>query len=345
MKVKKYIGDNMQDTIFKVKADLGSDAIILNTRKFKAGGFFGFFGRKKVEVLAGLEDKKKSDESHETLQEINNLKQMINNLHTEGKKMGFSGPAGKVYEFLRKQGVKKSLCSHLLQGLDFEENEDIFELTRRAIERFIGTGDPIRFQGGRKVIMLVGPTGVGKTTTIAKLAACFALEREQDVGLVTADTYRIAAVQQLQTYSDIIDIPIEVVYDPEELQQILNGRFSGCDLVFIDTAGSSWNDQIQLGRLKSFRDIEDIDQVHLLLGLNTRTEDIEVIADKFSQLRPDRVLLSKIDETCSYGNILNIKDELELSFSYYTNGQKVPDDIEIARKEKLADYLLGDFDE
>lgn len=337
----------MQDTIFKVKADLGSDAIILNTRKFKQGGFFGLFGRKKVEILAGLEEKNRSsDTGREALKEINDLKQMINDLQWESSQKEISGPEGTVYEYLLQQGVKESLCSRFAQGLNVEENDDLLEHTRRKIEDFIGPAAPIRVQEGRKVVMLVGPTGVGKTTTVAKLAARFALEGEEhSVALVTSDTYRIAAVQQLQTYSDIIDIPLEVVYDPEELKQVLNGRFKSYELVFIDTAGSSWDDQIQLGRLKNFRDIKEIDEVHLLLGLNTRSEDISVITEKFSLLRPDRVLLSKIDETCSYGNILNIRDKIDLSYSYITNGQDVPDDIEMARKEKLADYLLGDFNE
>lgn len=356
MKVKKYVGETMQDTIFKVKADLGSDAIILNTRKFKKGGLFGLFGRKKVEVLAALEKTRKqkrgpagkTKNEEKTLKEIENLKQMVSSLRNNSTEEKLSGGSKIIYEYFREQGVEETYCQDFVEktlDLDIESEEEAVSFLRGEIENIIGPCSPINIGSDRKVVMIAGPTGVGKTTTIAKLAAKFSLQEKKKVGLITADTYRIAAVQQLKTYSDIIDIPLEVVYNSEELDEVLQNKFRDYELLFVDTAGSSWNNQLQLGRLKSFRETEEIDEVHLMLGMNTSKTDINSIVEEFSIIRPDKIILSKIDETCSYGNILNIKTEIEHPFSYFTDGQDVPDDIQEASKEKLTNYLLGDFND
>ena len=350
MKVKKYVGDTMQDTIFKVKADLGSDAIILNTRKYKKGGFLGLkiFGEKKVEVLAALEDDSSNASNEKTLEEIDKLKNMLNNMERERKKEGtfeenLKPEIADIYNDLLDQGVKESIAQELIEELKSDKDGDISaDEMKESVKFAIGNPAPITTASNSKIITFIGPTGVGKTTTIAKLAAKFALEEDLDVAMVTADTYRIAAVQQLETYSDIMNIPLEVVYGEKELNKVINGKFEDFDLVFLDTAGISWTDKMQLGRLKSFTDKNLVSETHLLISLNTKTEDINNILENFSTLEPDKIILTKVDEASKYGDIINLRKKYNLPFSYITYGQDVPDDIVEAETEKLYEYLLGD---
>lgn len=348
MKVKKYVGTNMQDTIFKVKADLGPDAIILNTRKFKKG-FFGLFGKTQVEVLAALEEEKPEDKK--TLDEINSLKNMINELNRQWQADNFArdlpNELGIIYQHLNLQGVKvefrKDFISRLNTRIDSEEK--LIKKAEKKLEDFFGPPRPIAIdkEDLPKVITFIGPTGVGKTTTIAKLAARFTLDDEKKVGMVTADTYRIAAVQQLKTYSDIINIPLEVVYNKEELKQVISGKYKDYDLVFVDTAGSSWNDKLQLGRLKKLITRDLVDEVHLILSMNTKSSDIDGVIEQFSKLEPDKIVLSKLDETLTYGDIINIKYKHNLPYSYITFGQDVPDDLQVADPGLLIQYIMGDI--
>lgn len=349
MKVKKYVGDTIQDTIFKVKADLGSDAIILNTRKYKKGGFLGLkiFGEKKVEVLAALEDDNNDASNEKTLEEIDKLKNMLNNMERERKKEGsyeenLSPQIADIYNHLLEQGVKENIAQELIEELKNDEEEINAGDLKENIKTAIGNPAPINTGQSPKIIAFIGPTGVGKTTTIAKLAAKFALQEDSEVGMVTADTYRIAAVQQLETYSDIMNIPLEVVYGEKDLKEVINGKFKDFDLIFLDTAGSSWTDKMQLGRLKNFTDKDLVTETHLLISLNTKTEDINKILDNFSTLEPDKILLTKVDEASQYGDIINLRKKYNLPYSYITYGQDVPDDIIEADTNKLLEYLLGD---
>ena len=348
MKVKKYVGDTIQDTIFKVKADLGSEAIILNTRKVKQGGFLGFFASQKVEVMAALEE----ENNQETLNEINNLKKMIGNLQENWNNQGsfknnLPEELRPVYKTLQQQGVNEELNRSLLQqlgGQDVDSKEEILSVLKQQLKAILGDSSPITVGDKQKVVLFAGPTGVGKTTTIAKLAAEFSLKQEKKVGLLTADTYRIAAVQQLKTYSDIVNLPLKILYDNGELSEIINDEYSDYDLILIDTAGSSWNDKMQLGRLKKLAREELIDEVHLLLSLGTKSEDLKSIVEQFSCLNPDKLLLTKLDETVTYGDIVNLRYDFELPYSYITAGQDVPEDIDQASAGKLTELLLGDID-
>lgn len=347
MKIKKYVGKNMQDTIFKVKAELGSDAIILNTRKFKEGGILGFFAKEKVEVLAGVEEKTQNNRP-ETNREIQEIKSMLSNLNKNWNENDFirslSEPLKKVFNLLLQEDVNESLARYLIEKMQESDNpEEQMEILSNEIETIIGPPAPLVVKSdNQKVVALIGPTGVGKTTTIAKIAADFVQNNNYQVGLVTADTYRIAAVQQLKTYSDIINIPLEVVYDENEFAKVLASKYKDYDLILLDTPGSSWNDKVQLGRLKKLVNKNLIDETHLLLSLNSSKDNIEKVIEKFSELNPNRFLLTKIDEATKYGSILNIGYNYKQPFSYYSAGQDVPDDIEVAYQEKLMPLILGD---
>jgi flagellar biosynthesis protein FlhF len=178
---------------------------------------------------------------------------------------------------------------------------------------------------------------------VAKIAAIFSMEKNKKVGFITADTYRIAAVEQLQTYSDIIDLPFAVSYSGENLKDLIDSRFADCDLVLIDTPGSSWKDELQLARLKMYTEADFIDECQLVISLNTKSSDLKRIINKFSIFNPDHLFLTKLDETESYGDLINLKENYGLPFSYLSFGQDVPEDIEVAQAANIRKYLFGDY--
>ncbi|MFP4020045.1 MAG: flagellar biosynthesis protein FlhF [Halanaerobium sp.] len=465
MKVKKYTGETMQDVIFQVKADLGPEAVIVNKRKFKKGGIFGFFGKEVFEVVAALEDKgsvetekkdntkgedvddvveisnygrdsrkvereqitktasqdpenkdaikefisdiktaadsaadqkKEKDKKTKQKQKSNNFRQELNkkqqnfkeqndyssaqqdNVITEKEKLDSKkdndqeknltaaqklqnkfqnknksnenksfNNSNQLYNYLLEQGVDSRNVNLFLKKMDAEiksDSETDFEdQLKEFLALYFSENNKITIDSSQKIVSFIGPTGVGKTTTMAKIAAHFAVDENKNVGLITADTYRIAAVEQLQTYSKIIDIPFAVCYSSSKLEEMIAGKFRNCDLILIDTPGSSWKDQLQLGRLEDYVDHNFVDEVHLLLSLNTKSSDLRSIISKFSELSPDRALLTKLDETSSYGDIINIKENYNLPLSYLTCGQDVPEDLEIASADKIYNYLFGDF--
>ena len=211
----------------------------------------------------------------------------------------------------------------------------------RMIEADIRTAGPIAITSGKcRVAALVGPTGVGKTTTIAKLAANFHLKEKRRVGLITVDTYRIAAVEQLRTYADIIDLPMEVVSTPKEMRQAV-GRMSDMDLVLIDTAGRSPKDEVRLQELKAFLTEAGTDEVHLVLSSVAAWRTLEQTAARFAAVGTTALILTKLDEANGLGNVLPVLRSSRLPLSYLTDGQNVPDDIETATSAHLAKLVLG----
>ena len=191
----------------------------------------------------------------------------------------------------------------------------------------------------RKIAALLGPTGVGKTTTLAKIAAQCVLEKGVSTAFITADTYRISAVEQLKTYADILGLPIAIVYTPDELKEAIQ-KFRQKQLILIDTAGRSQHNRRQMAELKEFLAVNQNIEKYLVLSATTKNEDAKDILDKFSGCKPDKVIFTKTDETKSLGIILNILRRKEMRLSYLTNGQSVPDDIVPAEAGKLAKLFL-----
>ena len=192
-----------------------------------------------------------------------------------------------------------------------------------------------------RVVALVGPTGVGKTTTVAKLAANFKLRDGLNVGLITVDTYRIAAVEQLRTYADIISLPLRVVLTPRELKNAVR-EMRDLDMVLVDTAGRSPRDDLKINELRRLLAATDPDEVHLVLSLTASTSHLDAAAEKFSVLGVDRLILTKLDEAVHYGLMLRVLRQVNKGLSYVTTGQDVPDDIEPARGLRLARLILGE---
>ncbi len=209
------------------------------------------------------------------------------------------------------------------------------------VQSEIACCEPITTRRGRtKVVALVGSTGVGKTTTIAKLAANFRLRDGIRMGLITVDTYRVAAVEQLRTYAEIIDLPIKVVTNPQEMRRALD-ELAGLDLILIDTAGRSPCDDLQVQELKTLLAEADVHEVHLVLSLTSSPRHLEATAKKFADANATAVILTKLDETTGLGSLLSIARRIPLPISYITTGQGVPDDIEPARPDRLARLMLG----
>lgn len=194
--------------------------------------------------------------------------------------------------------------------------------------------------GRPRTIALIGPTGVGKTTTIAKLAATFKLKQRLNVALITIDTYRIAAVDQLRTYADIIGLPLHIVNSPMQMAGAIE-RCHGYDVVLIDTAGRSPKDAEKLDQLRAFIDAARPHEVHLVLS-STASESVLIeAADRFGAIRTDRVIFTKMDEAVNFGVVLNVIRRVNKKLSYITTGQEVPHDIERGEPRRLAELILG----
>lgn len=214
---------------------------------------------------------------------------------------------------------------------------------QKLILRF-GQPETIDLQGKKpKVLFFIGPTGVGKTTTIAKIASKYKVEQGRKVAFITSDTYRIAATEQLRVYANILDAPMDIVYEIEEMNQSVT-KMMDYDLIFIDTAGFSHKNGAQKEDIK--RLIQGLDpsfnkEVYLVLSATTKYQDLIEIVDAYREIAEYKLIFTKLDETSSYGNILNIRLYSNADLSYVTNGQNVPDDIEIFDTQKIVKQLLG----
>jgi flagellar biosynthesis protein FlhF len=192
---------------------------------------------------------------------------------------------------------------------------------------------------GGKRVLFAGPTGVGKTTTIAKIAATQSLWGNKKVVLMTADTYRIAAVEQLRTYAKILGIPIEITADPKETQAAIK-KHKDADLILLDTAGRSHYDGERLDELRMLYESFMPDTVHLVMAANIKYRDMLNVIERMGVVPISALLFTKLDETASYGTILNVLHDFNLPVSFFTIGQNVPNDIEIARGDRFVDLLL-----
>ncbi|TWH48615.1 flagellar biosynthesis protein FlhF [Sporomusa sp. KB1] len=365
MKVKLFTAHNMAEAMAHVKQDLGRDAVILHTRRFKRGGIFGFFGKEMVEIMAAIDtvqttivEKKQpiittppvantDDTKISALQmEMATMRKMIEQMVCQlGKNDKELSP---LMDLLIKNDIDPVIAANLIKGLPDEnliagsDHASVRKLLADRIVNYFPKIDGIDIMPSScKTVALIGPTGVGKTTTIAKLAANFVLKEGYKVALLTADTYRIAAVEQLKTYGDIIGVPIEIVYSPDEFKAALC-RHQDKDLVLVDTAGRSPSNQCQLTELQALLSVDPDIETHLVLSTTTKYRDVLEIVNKFSICSPQKILFTKVDEASNLGTILNLVYHFPTSLSYMTTGQSVPDDIELISSTKLANMILRD---
>ncbi len=283
--------------------------------------------------------------------ELNEIKQLVNNVLKRSQYAELSNLSDELLDFhllLVQQHVSEDLAKEIIQRINNElRNEElnnrelIREVLKKTLANMIKQPDPITVNTPGKKVAFIGPTGVGKTTTIAKLAANFALQQGKNVGLITIDTYRIAAVEQLRIYADIINIPLEVVLTVHEMKRALE-KLKGKDLILIDTAGRSQNNKMQMSELKAFLEVIDPDETHLVLSTITNYQNVMDTIDKFKYLDFDKLLFTKLDEAVNFGLILSVITKVSKSLSYLTMGQNVPDDIEIGDSRYVAELILGE---
>ena len=229
--------------------------------------------------------------------------------------------------------------SHSTNGLDYL----ISNVYQKMILK-LGQPDVISLSKSKpKVVFFIGPTGVGKTTTIAKIASKFKIEQEKKVALLTADTYRIAAAEQLRTYADILNTPLSIVYTPEDIAKEIE-KLHEYDLILVDTAGFSHKNDAQREDMKTLlSSLPDTyeRQIYLVLSSTTKYKDLIEITETYQNFCEYSLIFTKLDETRAYGNILNMKLKTGAPISYVTTGQNVPDDIEVVDTQKLVKQLLG----
>ncbi len=264
---------------------------------------------------------------------------------------GLSDPLFAIYLKLQDAQVAPAITETLIGKVRDELTPDELaspDVVRQAVLRHLALLVPVvghvskagQGEGGRPLtIALVGPTGVGKTTTIAKLAAAYKLRHGKEVGLITSDTYRIAAVDQLRTYANIIGLPLKVVMTPREMASAC-GELASCDVILIDTAGRSQHDANRLGELAEFIEACSPDETHLVLSATMAEPVLMKAAERFGALGPTRIIFSKLDEAVQFGSLINLMHGSRLKVSYVTTGQEVPDQIELAQADRLVRSVL-----
>lgn len=253
-----------------------------------------------------------------------------------------------LYRTLLKNDVNEKYANQILEEIEkFAYGSSVDLILPNVYQKMIlkfGQPNCIQLSGKKPhVIFFTGPTGVGKTTTIAKLAAKLKVEDEKKVALLTADTYRIAAAEQLRIYANILEAPIQVIYSAEELNSALE-QLSDYDLVFVDTAGFSHKNEQQKSdtkKLLSGLDEKFEKEVYLVLSAATKFRDLVEIVDSYKEITDYKIIFTKLDETSTYGNILNTKLYSGADLSYVTNGQSVPDDLAVFDTQMVVKQLLG----
>lgn len=302
------------------------------------------------EENAGTDEVKDENEMRLLQSDLNEVKSLVHSLLRRSKCADLGNATDELldaYMLLIEQDLSEDLAkdviaaaeSRLSRG-DALEKEKVAAAVKQVISEKIPEMRPIDADSTTKgkVIAFVGPTGVGKTTTIAKLAADFSLRKRKDVALITIDTYRIAAVEQLRTYADIINVPLEVVLTPEEVGRAIE-KHSHRDLIFIDTAGRSHKNSEQMQELDGFLRAAKPAETHLVLSSSTNRKNVEDILTNFRSCRTDKLLFTKLDEAVSFGMILNVMKKMEAGISYLTTGQNVPDDICVRTPEEMAEMI------
>ena len=421
MRVKRYVADSMTDALQRIRTELGKDAVILNTKEVRTGGFLGLFGKKQIEVIAAIDNslppqqraadvpepaRAASETGIATAPKVRAETAVYSPPQAVDTQVRLSGVTGPRYEEgpqpLPRPLPQMGMARHGTQEALFEEIRQVKEmvqiisehsgaslmpeafrsLERRLLEQDIDpqivstliararagresrrewskseakaavrevlletmrAGGHRPLEHGTRIAHFVGPTGVGKTTTIAKLAAEQALKYNRKVGFITSDTYRIAAVEQLKTYANILNVPLEVVFSPQELLKAFK-RLEDRDIIFMDTAGRNFRNELYVSELNALLQSSGNGETYLVLSLTSKYRDMKAIVENFMKFKLDKVLYTKMDETETFGPIVNIAWHYALKGSYITNGQNVPDDIAVMNVERIVDLILGGDD-
>ncbi len=371
MQIKKFVAPTLKQASMQMKMELGGDAVILGTRVIYSDSKTG--SKRMFEITAGIEEENiletaeveanhKSAGSRKSfsseLQKLSD-KIFINPIHEKDRfkskvdllnsskskstNVDIEKELKEIVDTLFVREVQKPIISLILNQLkkykNFLHPSNIDSYVISSIASMIPTYHfEVNAKKKAKTVALVGPTGVGKTTCIAKLAVISKILHNLDVGLISVDTYRLGAIDQLRIFSEISNIDMLVAYEPSEMPKLINS-FKKKDIIFIDTAGRSQNNYEQLIKSKEFLTAANASETYLVLSSTGTTKNMLDVSDKFKLFDYDSVIFTKIDEAAAFGNILNVVSKFDVPISFLSNGQVIPDDIISADPEFIANMI------
>lgn len=371
MKMKKYSAVTMTEAMSKVRADLGDDAVILNSKVVYTKGFLGLFKKKTIEVVAGMDKyetplqpvqplqkemissvKKEEVVSSELKKELSDIKMLVQSMQRPVETKKYTEDIESFLQYLRNHEINEELITRIGDELFEHVNEN--DSNKQSLsDRQIATQvlkealKDVPFGGlsyQKKYINVLGPTGVGKTTTIAKMAAHAVLQKKKKIGFITTDTYRIAAIEQLKTYAGLLQAPVEIVYNSEDFKKAME-TYKDFDLVFIDTAGRNYKEVKFVEDVKKLIQFEDNVESYLVLSSTSKEKDMETIIEQFSSFPIEQFIFTKADETNSIGSMINLMIKYNKGLAYYTDGQEVPEDINEASVDSLLKLLFKEYED
>jgi flagellar biosynthesis protein FlhF len=348
----------MKEGMLRIREELGPEAVIIQSRKVRLKGLRGIFAPRKMEITAAVESPSRAVESEHQYdrnvqskiqEELSELKMMVNRLmNRDFIPSDIRNRERKELQKWRLQLQRQEVLEELIDEFMTEIQESLFgeiqlteEITGLILRKKMRKRLKTAPEKGAQIQVFVGPTGVGKTTTLAKLAARYALYQGERVGIITIDHYRIGAVEQLRTYADITGLPLEVVMTPRELQHALD-KLSGCQRILIDTAGRSTLNLVHIQELANYLGNLPPAEIFMVISATTKAQDLKLISENFRCMNYNRLIFTKLDETNTYGVLLNGIYLTGLPVIYITTGQSVPDDICLADLDKISSLILGE---
>ncbi len=363
MFIKRFVVKSLPQVMGMVRQELGPDAIILSSRKIRRPGLAGWLGFTVYEVFAAVEQSAPDSKSApftetqtpprvdvpkpDVVQELQQIKNMLSSMLFEGLagSLAFDSEWQDVLIHWSRTGFSTELLHKLVDQFTERRSHEPDISLQKVLDEFLAsvfnqTGPCRTLKASDRLVLFVGPTGVGKTTTIAKLAAQAKLRDGRHVGLVTIDTFRVAAKEQLQTYADILNVPLKVAHDAIELKdQILS--LGDCDLILVDTMGRSFLDRKQAQELQQLVHGIPFDLIYLVVSLTSRLAEAKETAYILQDMGYHALLLTKSDEALLPSLAITLVDELQTPLSYITTGQEVPNDLMVADVEHLTSLFKG----
>lgn len=351
MIIKRYIVDNMNEAMIKIRYELGAEAVIVSQRRIRQRGMLGFFKPQKYEVTAAVDERNKKNkvvEEHKSSvqNELAELKSLVLKLAEQSdneKTVEIKKPVkSKIKNKMMDNDIPEEILDELSTKIK-EKNKEI-KINSKSFENELlnSLKEIIKTDNkyDERIQVLVGPTGVGKTTTIAKLASLYTLYKNKKVGLITLDTYRIGAVEQLKTYAEILGVPFGVIISIKDIPSVMK-TMESCEVILVDTMGRNSKNIMQVSEIRKFVEEIHADKVHLVLSMTTKQRDLKKIINNYGMIKYNSLILTKIDETEVNGSILASLYYSNVPVSYISTGQNVPEDIEEANRDKIIKLVMG----
>ncbi|GEK32545.1 flagellar biosynthesis protein FlhF [Kurthia sibirica] len=371
MKMKKYIANTMPEAMAFIRKDFGDDSIIISSKVVYSRGFLGMFKKKQFEVVVGIEQQETADtrpdikssavvmpkmmndtpdytqQNAEIKKQLDELRSIMKSVNTQQQQLrAIPSEMQAIVTLMKKQELNEELIAEICDELFviMQNNTECTESTlmiaaQEALFRKLSKLPMGGITFEQKFVNVLGPTGVGKTTTIAKMAARAVLEKKKKVAFITTDTYRIGAIEQLKTYANLLQAPVEVVYTSEDYKRAIQ-QFSGHDLVLIDTAGRNYKETKFVEDLEQLIDVKSNVQNFLVLSLTAKEQDMAAIIEQFSTFTIEQFVFTKMDETNTIGSMINLMVKYNKGLAYYTDGQEVPENIAEGSVAQLVELFF-----